>query len=140
MNRQKQQWYHGLRWGDFLIAGIIIILAAGLFGLAAGQARQPASAVVLLLDGQVIRTWRADELAAGGEQMLTAHDLHFTFKWQDGRIKFAAADCPDQVCVLSGWVGRQGSIAACVPGGLILKATGGDQQTTETDEVDVIIR
>ena len=140
MISQRQQWYHGLRWGDFLIAGIIIILAAGLFVLAGNGVAQPASAVVLLSDGQVLRTWTADELMAGGEQALTVNGYHYKLEWYDGRIRFAAADCPDQVCVLTGWVGRRGSISACVPGGLILKAANFDQQTTETDEVDVIIR
>jgi len=138
VSRQKQ-WYHGLRWGDFLIAAVIIVLAGGLFGLAAQVSAKPAAAVVLLLDGQVIRSWDADELMAGGELSLTAHDLHYRLEWAEGRIRFAEADCPDQVCVLSGWVGRRGSVSACVPGGLILKAVNDDPQTTETDEVDVII-
>lgn len=136
---QQKQWYHGLRWGDFVIAAIIVILAAGLFGLAAQVSARPAAAVVLLLDGQVIRTWDADRLMAGGEETLTANGLHYRLEWTEGKIRFAEADCPDQVCVLSGWVGRRGSISACVPGGLILKAVG-EPQTTETDEVDVIIR
>lgn len=140
MINQKQQWYHGLRWGDFLITGIIVILAAGLFGLAAVNAAQPAAAVELLRDGMVLRSWSAADLAAGGEQLVLSHGLHFKIEWQDGKIRFAEADCPDQVCVLSGWVGRRGSIAACVPGGLILKATDQDAQTTQTNDVDVIIR
>jgi hypothetical protein len=140
MNRQEKPWYRMMRWGDFIIAIIMVALALGLWGLAARQSAQSAAAVVLLRDGQLVRAWSATELAAGGEQAFSSHGLHYTFEWRDGRIRFAKADCPDQVCVLSGWVGRRGSIAACVPGGLVLKAADNQPQTTETNDVDVIIR
>jgi hypothetical protein len=140
MSRQEKSWYRMMRWGDFAVAIVMIVLALGLWGFAARQSAQSAAAVVLLRDGQIVRSWSASELTRGGELTLTSNGLHYEFEWRDGRIRFAKADCPDQVCVLSGWVGRRGSIAACVPGGLILKAADAGSATTETDEVDVIIR
>jgi hypothetical protein len=140
MSRQEYSWYRMMRWGDLVVAFIMVVLALGLWGFAARQSTQSAAAVVLLRDGQTVRSWSADELTQGGTLAITSNGLHYELEWQDGRIRFAKADCPDQVCVLSGWVGRRGSIAACVPGGLILKATDAGPATTETDEVDVIIR
>ena len=64
-------------------------------------------------------------------------------QFEDGTIRFEASDCPDQVCVQTGWVSRLGQVSACVPGHLILSVNGspvvGEGEGTEP-EVDVIIR
>ena len=39
----------------------------------------------------------------------------------DGRIRFEKSDCPDKVCVHSGWLRRSGEVAACLPNGFVLK-------------------
>jgi len=37
------------------------------------------------------------------------------FRIQDGRIAFVESDCPDQICVRTGFIGRHGQTAACLP-------------------------
>lgn len=41
--------------------------------------------------------------------------------------RIAASPCPEQRCVLQGWIRRQGEVAACVPNHLVLRIEGGNQ-------------
>jgi len=136
----------GLKWGDWLLYGLIgglaliLFLAAPQSGFAAGKPTAGASAVVLQ-DGRTILELSAVELSGTGERTLTANDYHYTIVYDHGRIRFSQADCPDRICVQSGWISREGQIVACVPGRLILKIQGGtNQPAEETGGVDIIVR
>lgn len=47
---------------------------------------------------------------------------------EDGRVRVAHSDCPDQVCVHSGWLSKNGQTAACVPAGVSVRVVGGSQE------------
>lgn len=134
----RQPWHRHLRWGDFLVTGLIVILAAGLLlsaprGLA-GQTR----IALLTEDGRTIFSKSTAELQKAGSFTLEAQGYHYTFSYENGRIRFAQADCPDKVCVRTGWVERNGQVAACVPGHLILKITG--PQAQSGDDIDIVMQ
>ncbi len=128
-----------LKWGDFVIAFLIAFLAVLLLllpGLASGEG----SAAILLEDGNPIHVWSMEDLSTSGELEVDSHGYHYLVAWEGGRIRFAEADCPDLVCVHTGWVSNPNEIAACVPGHLILKIGKGDGLSTDQSEVDVIIK
>ncbi|MEA4888693.1 MAG: NusG domain II-containing protein [Clostridiaceae bacterium] len=138
--------FSGLKWGDWLLYGLIgglafiLFLAAPQSRFAAGKPAAGASAVVLQ-DGRTILELSAEELAGTGEKTLTVNDYHYTLIYDHGRIRFSQADCPDRICVQSGWISQEGQIVACVPGHLILKIRGGkNQPAEETGDVDIIVR
>ena len=147
LNRSHQSlpWYRWLRWGDYFLYSLIVVVAFALFSrgpMLLGPAGVGQSAEITV-DGEVVKTIPADQLAQSGSFELDAHDYHYTVEYQAGRIRISHADCPDQVCVQTGWVSRLGQVSACVPGHLILSVTGspdvGEGESTEP-EVDVIIR
>ncbi len=80
----------------------------------------------------------ASQLAAGGSLELELSGYHYEIVYQEGRIRFAAADCPDKVCVRTGWIERAGQIAVCVPGQLIIKLEG--PAPAASDQPDVVVR
>jgi hypothetical protein len=43
---------------------------------------------------------------------------------EKGRIRFEDANCPDRVCVKTGWLSRKGDIAVCLPNRTIIKIEG----------------
>ncbi len=45
-----------------------------------------------------------------------------------GRVRVQSSSCPDQVCVHSGWLSKNGQIAACVPAGVSVRVIGGLQE------------
>lgn len=52
-------------------------------------------------------------------------------KYRDGSIAFVHSDCPDQVCVHSGKLSREGDMAACLPNGLLIELKRLDISATE---------
>jgi hypothetical protein len=135
----RTPWYRWLKWGDFLLYGIIggsAILLMVLLPRMIGQ--QQVLAAVLRQDQQPVFSMSQADLRKTGETEIIANGYHYTIRWQDGRIRFAAADCPDKVCVNTGWISRPGEIAACVPGHLILKIEASG--TTGTTDPDVVVK
>lgn len=45
----------------------------------------------------------------------------------DQEARIAASPCPEQRCVLQGWIRRQGELAACLPNHIVLRIEGGNQ-------------
>lgn len=135
---ERQPWHQRLRWGDFAITGLVALLAIGLLLSAprslAGQAR----IAVLTEDGRTIFSKSTAELQTAGSFKLEAQGYHYIMSYEGGRIRFAQADCPDQVCVRTGWVERTGQVAACVPGHLILKITG--PSAPNGNDIDIIMQ
>jgi hypothetical protein len=136
----RKPWYHWLKWGDFLLYGVITLAALALMlqwpGRTAASGQGEAQIVV---KGTVVQTFSASKLQAGGGYSFEANGYHYKVVFENGRIRFSEADCPDRVCVRTGWISHQGQLAACVPGEVILRIEG---QTTSgtTNDVDVIIR
>ncbi|MDD2533091.1 MAG: NusG domain II-containing protein [Eubacteriales bacterium] len=144
---QSPPWYRLLKWGDYLIyilitcGAIVLFLQGPLFlkPVIGGEA-------LVRIDGLVTRTISAAELAGTGQFDLDAHGFHYTVEYAQGQVRISHADCPDQVCVQTGWVSRQGEVAACVPGSLILSVEPGanspiDPASTDPDTaVDVVLK
>ena len=53
----------------------------------------------------------------------------------NGKVRFKEAQCPDQVCVHTGWIEKPGEIAVCLPSGIIIKIEGYNQS-----DVDIIVK
>ena len=120
--------------------GLIGVLALVLLLAAPNVAAKAGDSAVVLEDGNVVIEITAAQLQEGGVTSFEANGYHYQFSYAGGRIRFSKADCPDQICVRTGWISRYGQIAACAPGHLILKIEGDpEQQPTGTSGVDVIV-
>ena len=51
---------------------------------------------------------------------------------KNGEIAFISSDCPDKVCVKTGWIGHNGEMAVCLPNRLSIKIIA-------EDDTDIII-
>ncbi len=140
-HRDRQPWYRWLKWGDFLIYGLVTLTAVLL--LIQLPARSLAAAerqARLYVDGTLVRTFTAGELQTGGEYVFSANSLHYRLEYAHNDICIRQADCPDQVCVQTGWLSHDGQLSACVPGHVILKIEGQVETGNGTSgDVDVII-
>jgi hypothetical protein len=43
------------------------------------------------------------------------------------RARIVSSPCPEQRCVLQGWIRRQGEMAACLPNHIVLHIEGGSE-------------
>jgi len=139
--QSRERWFHWLRWGDYILIGLIAVIAVLLLLAVPRLAAGSAAAAVILIDNQEVQEIPLEQLMQPGGTALTAHGYHYRLAWEDGRIRIAEADCPDQICVQTGWVSHPGQLAVCVPGQLILKLRAdGNSATSDTSEVDVIVK
>lgn len=65
-------------------------------------------------------------------QLEVKGEYYEVLKVEKGRIRFLEADCPDKVCVKTGWLSRKGDTAVCLPNRTIIKMEG------ESGNVDVV--
>ena len=57
------------------------------------------------------------------------------FEIRNGQIAFIESDCPDQICVRSGFLGRTNQTAACLPNHMLLFI-----QSENDTEIDIFVR
>ena len=59
------------------------------------------------------------------------------FEVSDGQIAFIKSDCPDQICVRTGFLNHPGLMAACLPNNLILVMIN---RAANDDDIDIFLR
>lgn len=67
------------------------------------------------------------------EWMVKGEEGHYNIiRVEKGRIRFIEANCPDLVCVHTGWLFQPGDIAVCMPHNVLVKIEG---EKEELDEI-----
>lgn len=109
------------RSGDFyrpsladviLIAIVLAVSTFSIIRVARGRRPEPSGSVVA-----VVRSGE-DELARldlALDTVVSLSDVGMRLEVREGRIRVVESDCPQQICVTAGWIGRPGQVIACVP-------------------------
>ncbi len=106
------------RWTDGLIALVVLTLAGVLLWLSL-PTHAPGQVVITTPDGEQHYPLTDNLLVITGR-----NDRRITVEISEGRVRFQTADCPDRICVSTGWLTEAGDTAACVPAGITLRLTG----------------
>lgn len=122
-----------VRPGDLLVVLAAVALAVALWTASSLTAVRAGGAAVVH-DGTVLRTFSAADLAKDATYSFESEGYHYTVRTGGGAIRFEAADCPDKVCVRTGWISHAPQVSACVPGHLLLRVLG------DAGDVDVMNR
>lgn len=118
-----------LKWGDCIIIGVVLLLAAALTALMAqNTAGGRLYAEVWQNDVLVERVALTDET-----DRTIDLDGHNVIMLEGKTARVESADCRDQVCVRTGTLTRAGQVAVCLPNRVVLKLVG------ETGEIDAIV-
>lgn len=103
----------------FLIGTILLVSAVAGALVFCGMTGD--SSALIYQDGECIRTIALSSVDA---------PCSFTVEWEGGynvievergRIRVAAADCPDQICVRQGWISTSVVPVACLPHRLVIQ-------------------
>lgn len=118
-----------LKWGDFVIIGVVLALAAAI-----------AAVLALGVSGDQLyaEVWQDNELIERVELTDSTDrtidlDGHNVIVLSGRTARMQSADCRDQVCVRTGTLTRAGQVAVCLPNRVVLRITG------ETSEIDAIV-
>ena len=126
----KSSW-RALLPGDLVVVLAVAALAVALWG-APGVASTTVTGAVVVHDGTTLQSFTTADLQKVATYDFISEGYHFRIATDSGRIRFEAADCPDKVCVQTGWISRPPQVAACVPGHLLLRMLG------DSGDVDVV--
>lgn len=106
--------------------GVIILALLGLglaLLLAVSQWAPAPGRVEIRLDGAVVGTYSLSR-----DQVIVLPQLPaVTLEIRGGKAAFTRSDCPDRVCIHTGWIGRSGQYAACLPNRVSIWITGGSE-------------
>lgn len=112
-----------LRRGDVAVIGVVLVTAL-FFGFTIWFNPAPATRVsVQYPDGSSALFSIRENCRI---EIIGHEDIDLVVEIADGRVRIAHSDCPDQVCVHSGWLSHDGQAAACVPAGVCVQVIGGD--------------
>ena len=114
-------------------AVIVLLLLCAVISLLILRPGRRAEIVTITLDGVCIRT--IDLRTAPDEEFTVESDCGFnTVSIESGRLHITAADCPDQICVQSGWLTQTGLPLVCLPHRLVITLDAG-AQNGDTDAI-----
>lgn len=118
---------------DKLLIGILILLAVGGIGLnIAVMSAAPAQEAQVYKEGKLIQTIK---LRPGyhEELRLGEAERYNLIVAENGRVRVAEADCPDQVCVRTGWVSIAPQQIVCLPWRVVIKIVS--SQPPDIDDI-----
>lgn len=78
---------------------------------------------VIRQNGKIIKEIDIDAVNEAQRINITG-DYHEVILVEKGRIRFEEADCPDTLCVKTGWLTKPGDAAACLPNRATIKIEG----------------
>lgn len=118
----------GFRKND-LIFLLLVLAAAGIFFVGHMFMNQKSAGVVeIQIDGKVTKTLSLDK-----DRAFKINGGTNTVQIENGKVKMAAADCPDQICVHQKAISRNGESIICLPNKIVLKIV-----SDEESELDAV--
>lgn len=104
-------------------AGLLALLlaAAGVSFLSASDLMSPGSSVVVEVEGRTV--WKLN-LDHASRTTVRGSRGPLTVEVVDGAVAVTKADCPNRVCMKTGWRSRSGDIIVCVPNRTIIRILG----------------
>lgn len=115
------------------VAMAAVILLGSLAVWAAGRGSSDASCqLTITVDGEVYGTYALDR-----DQVISIGDTNVC-QIQDGQVTMTEADCPDQICVKTRGISREGGTIVCLPNRIVLEITGEDHEGQAEQEPDTV--
>lgn len=118
------------------ITAILFLLALISFGFWYLSQRQPVEeglTVEIYKFGELYRQMPLSEAAVEEIRVTDAEGRYNVVEIKDGQARVKEANCPNQICVKTGWLSKPGQISFCAPNNLkvIIKgASNGVDATT----------
>ncbi|MCX7921861.1 MAG: NusG domain II-containing protein [Clostridia bacterium] len=113
-----------LKKGDIILVGIIVLGILMGFGWNRFNASNDTGNIaVIKQNDRVIKRINLDTINKP-EKVEILGDYKEVVLVEKGRIRFEDADCPDKVCVKTGWLSNKGDIAVCLPNKAMIKIEG----------------
>ena len=111
---------------DYIFAAIplfavLIVIFAFLGGDTAAEAH-------IIIGGGTVKT-----VALGADGVFSVPEYpNIAFEIRNGAAAFISSDCPDRICVRTGFIRHGGQFAACLPNGVVLRIAVKNSRDADT--------
>lgn len=102
------------------VIALAILLAAGAISYYQHNLAGDSRIAVITQDGNLIERIDLDQVKES-RQIVLPGKYHEIVEVEKGRIRFKQADCPDKICVNTGWLKEAGEVAVCLPNRAVVK-------------------
>ena len=113
------------------IAAAVILAAALIFALVGKVTALPAQALRITVNGENHGIYNITE-----DQEIKINDTNIC-QIEDGKVRMTWADCPDQICVHTAEISKDGGSIICLPNRIVLEIISEVPEDTG-EKVDVI--
>lgn len=113
-----------LKKGDIVLVSMIIIFVIVWFSTTNIFKNKSEDRIAVIKQNEkVVKTIDLDTIKAT-ERISISGSYNEVILVEKGRIRFEEANCPDKVCVKSGWLSKKSDVAVCLPNRTIIKIEG----------------
>ena len=123
---------------DVILFAVLILTAvifAVIYYITAGHTSNGAVCEISV-DGKAVQTV---DLSGPDYEFALAQNQNIRFSVKNHAIAFIASDCPDKICVKTGYISHTGQAAACLPNRVIIRITGADGNT-DNGGIDIVAK
>ncbi|MHC6179482.1 NusG domain II-containing protein [Clostridium sp. JNZ X4-2] len=124
-----------MKKGDKIAAiAILILIISSFIGVFSYKLYVKGShkTAVIKQDGKIIKTIDLDKVKDKQQFRIKYNTSHFNLvEVEKGKIRIADADCPDKICVKTGWISKPGENIVCLPHKLIINIQGNNSKYDE---------
>ena len=120
-NKSHEEKASGFKKNDLILV-LLVFVAAGIFF--AGHlftSQKSAGVVEIQIDGKVVET-----LDLQKERAFKINGGTNTVQIENGKVKMAAANCPDQICVHHNKISRNKETIICLPDKVVITIENGE--------------
>ena len=119
-----------LKKGDMILAAVLLVIILASFGGLELYKRHGAAGgriAVIKQNDKIIRRINLDAVNEP-ETIKISGDYNNIVLVEKGHIRFHQANCPDLVCVKTGWLDKKGDLAVCLPNRTIIIIEGDNNE------------
>lgn len=112
-----------MKRNDIILVALIILAALlGMGGLKYYQSGRESTQIIAVIsqNKEVVERIDLNKVTKSREIKLSGN-YDETIVVEKGRIRFKEADCPDKICVKTGWLQKPGDVAVCLPNRAVIK-------------------
>ena len=115
-NKSHEEKASGFKKNDLILVLLVFAVAGIFFAGHLFTSQKSAGVVEIQIDGKVVET-----LDLQKERAFKINGGTNTVQIENGKVKMAAANCPDQICVHQGFISTSLLPITCLPNRLVIR-------------------
>ncbi len=111
-----------VKW-DMILIALLIVICAIIFGVIQIFVKKDGDTAVVKVDGRIVQEMdlKIDNAVEVGGYQGGINKIEV----KDGKVRMTTADCPDELCVKTGWISKTGETIVCLPHRVVVEIKGG---------------